>query len=173
VAVFAGIDVPVVVGKLVGVSVGASVLVTLGFSVGDATAVATLLGFDVGVPTVGAVGCDVELAIGGTRLGAGVAVAGAVLPFTVMDVDVISGIAGVTGVSPAVGVNSAVGSAGLGDGVGDTVGVGELLTGAIGARMATGTTPGSIGTGLLSLSAASAACGLGGGISGSAPISHA
>ena len=161
----------VAVGKLVGVSVDAGVLVTLGFSVGEGTTVATLLAIVVGALAVGTAGCGVELAIGGTRLGAGVAVAGAGVSFIV--VCVMSITPWVAGGSPAIGVRLAVGAAGLGDGVGDTVGVGEPLAGASGARMATGTTPGSIGATLLSRSAASAAWGLGGGISGIAPISQA
>jgi hypothetical protein len=173
VVVLAGIDVSVAVGKLVGVSVGAVVLVTLRFSVGVGTTDATLLGMFVGVLPVGTAGCGVGLAIGSTRLGTGAAVAGAVLSFAMVDVAVMSTRSGVAGGSPAAGVRSAVGTAGLGDDVGDTVGVGELLAGTIGAKMATGTTPGSIGGKLLSRSAASAAWGLGGGRSGIAPISHA
>jgi hypothetical protein len=173
VAVFAGTDVSVAAGKLVDVSVGPDVLVALGFSVGDGSSVATLLAIVVGVPTGGSVGRGVGLAIGGTRLGAGVAIAGAVLSFTGMVVDVMPACSRVAGGSPPVGVRSAAGCAGRGDGVGVMVGVGELLAGTIGANMATGTTPGSSSVELLSCSAASAAWGLGGGISGIAPSSQA
>ena len=84
--------------------------------------------------------------------------------------------AGKVGVSALSGVASADGALACGAGVGRAVGVGELIAaaiGATGARIATGTTTGSIADTLLSRSAASTDWALGGGISGIAPRSQA
>jgi len=133
-------------------------------------------GVRVGVLVGAVVSCGVALGSGGMRVGAGVAVLGEP-PMVALAVALGSSVAAdVVGTSPLSGVGSAAGATGCGVGVGRAVGVGELIMGSIGAagtRIATGTTAESSANTLLSRSAASTACALGGGISGIAPISQA
>jgi hypothetical protein len=122
------------------------------------------------------VGRGVELASSGARGGAGVAVLGAppiVALAVVLGSSTAAGRVGASALS-AVGVAGDV--TGCDTDVGRAVGVGKLIVaaiGAAGARIATGKTARSISSTLLSRSAASTACALGGGISGIAPSSQA
>ena len=141
-----------------------------------AVAVLVAAGVRVGELAGASVGCGVELRSGDAWVGAGVARLGAPLVVALAVVLGCGEAAGVVGAFPLSGVSSADGAAGCGASVGRAVGVGELIADAIGvtgARIATGTTAGSMVNTLLSRSAASAACALGGGISGIAPSSQA
>jgi hypothetical protein len=133
-------------------------------------AVLVASGVRVGVLAGASVGCGVRVGSDVARIGAGVAVLGALYTVAV----VLGG--STAGVFVLSGVRSDEDATGCGAVVGRAVGVGELITGATGAagtRIATGTTAGSIVNMLLSRSAASAAWALGGGIKGIVPISQA
>ena len=130
-------------------------------------AVAVLIGAGVGLADSGSARVGAVVARGGEIPidgEAGVAVSSALL-------EALGGCVadGMAGVLPWLGVASGTG-AGVGRGVGVLI---AIAIGAAGARTATGTTSGSVANTLVSRSAASAACGLGGGISGIAPISQA
>ena len=129
-----------------------------------------------GVLAGATVDCGVALAGDGARVGTGVATLGALLDVALAVAPSGSEAMGMVGSLPPSGVRSADGATGCGAAVGRAVGVGVLVGGAIrsaGARIATGTTAGSPVSTLLSRSAASTACALGGGIGGIAPISQA
>jgi len=136
-----------------------------------AVAVLVAAGVRVAMLVGASVGCGVRVGSDVARIGAGVAVLGALYAVAVV-------LGGTVGVFVLSSVRSDEDATGCGTVVGHVVGVGELITitgaiGAAGARIATGTTAGSTVNMLLSRSAASAAWALGGGIKGIVPISQA
>jgi hypothetical protein len=127
-------------------------------------------------------GARVGLASSGMRVGVGVARIGGIptdgtTEVAVLGASLVEAVASALGNGETVGVLRLSGVRSGRDAIlGRAVGVGVLVataTGAMGASTATGTISGSMGSAPLSRSAASAACGFGGGIRGIVPISQA